>query len=290
MGPDPAGLNRQRRYLRRVRRLAPWLIGTLLFACSPAEENLAIVANARTALGTGPEQRLLIGLVDPETGASLALPEVGATAELTGPNEETAQLETEFLWTIEGVRGLYLARYRFPSSGAWSVRLLPDGMGPTPPTPFEVAPQAGVPEIGTPAPSVATRTADQFPLAAISSDPNPDPSFYELSLDTALTNGQPTVVVFATPAFCESQTCGPLLDLVKSLAPSYPQVNFLHVEIYENLDAARLEDLRLVPAVASYRLPSEPWVYVMDGEGVIRARFEGVASLTELTTALDSVS
>jgi hypothetical protein len=258
--------------------------------CSPAEENLAIVANAPTALGTGPEQRLLIGLVDAETGASLALPEVAATVGLTGPNQEQVEVPGEFLWTIEDVRGLYLARYQFPTAGTWTVRLHPEGMGPTPPTPFVVAPEAGVPEIGTAAPSVATRTAAEFPLPAISSDPNPDPSFYQLSLDEALTSGRPTVVVFATPAFCESQTCGPLLDQVKALAPAYPEVNFLHVEIYENLDAARLQDLRLVPAVASYRLPSEPWVYVMDGAGIVQARFEGVASPAELTAAFDAVS
>ncbi len=273
-----------------MRRIAPALALAFLGACSPGEENLAIVANAPTSLATGPEQRMLIGLVDPETGASLAVPEREVTVTLTGPNQEQAELEAEFLWTIENVRGLYLARYQFPTAGAWTVRLHPADLGPTPPTPFQVDEQAGVPEVGTPAPAVASRTSADFPLNQISSDPDPDPAFYDVSLDEAIGSGQPTVVVFASPAFCQSQTCGPMLDQVKAASSSYPDINFVHVEIYENLDAASPADLRLVPAVAAWGLPSEPWIFMIDREGMVAARFEGAISPQELTTSLEGLA
>ncbi|HUO46116.1 MAG TPA: thioredoxin family protein [Acidimicrobiia bacterium] len=274
-----------------MRRVAASLIAiAFLGACAPGEENLAIIANAPTSLGTGVEQRLMVGLVDPNTGESLAAPEVAAAVTLTGPNEETVELPTEFLWTIENVRGLYVAHYTFPEPGMWSVRLHPDGLGSTPSTPFQVELETVVPEVGDPAPRVASRTSTDYEISEISTDLTPDPSFYELSLDEALSNGQPTVVVFATPKFCESQTCGPLLDQVQALSGEHPDVNFLHVEIYENLDAASFDELELVEAVSTWGLPSEPWVFVIDREGAVSARFEGAASDEELSAAMDAVA
>ncbi|MDP3983936.1 MAG: thioredoxin family protein [Acidimicrobiia bacterium] len=274
-----------------MRRLAIAILAVgVLGACAPGEENLAVVANAPSSLGTGPEQRVLIGLFDPESGESLASPDLPATVTLTGPDEKTIELPAEFLWTIEGIRGLYVTRFSFPASGGWSVRLHPEGMAPTPATPFVIADDVSVPEVGEEARAVATRTSADHPLEEITTDPNPDPAFYQLSLDQALTNGRPTVVVFATPAFCESQTCGPLLDQVKELSVNYPDSNFVHVEIYENIDAASLDDLRLVPAVAEWGLPSEPWVFVIDPSGRVTARFEGAASDEELAAAFAAVN
>ena len=73
----------------------------------------------------------------------------------------------------------------------------------------------------------------------ISSDPHPDPAMYEVSVADAVTSGVPTVIAFATPGFCASATCGPLLDQVKALQSDYPEVEFIHVEIYEDLSGDR---------------------------------------------------
>jgi hypothetical protein len=97
------------------------------------------------------------------------------------------------------------------------------------------------------------------------------------------------VIVFATPAFCTSQTCGPVLDNVKVVAAEHPEADFVHVEIYENLDADSFEDLVAVPAVQAWSLPSEPWVFVTDGEGTITARFEGAVDPAELGSAVGAL-
>ena len=60
----------------------------------------------------------------------------------------------------------------------------------------------------------------------------------------------------------------------------------MHVEIYENLDADSFEDLVTGPAVAEWGLPSEPWVFVTDAEGLVRARFEGAVDPVELSAAV----
>jgi hypothetical protein len=231
------------------------------------EANLTIVANAPTTLGATAEQRVLLGLITSAAG-------------------EVNEVPAEFLWTIPEVRGLYITRFTFDAPGNWTVRLRPQGLPATPATPFSVAAKASVPEVGDQAPPSPTRTSEDEALADITSDPEPDPAFYQLSLDEAFSSGQPTVVVFATPAFCQSATCGPMLDIAKELRPTHPQVNFVHVEVYENLDAPSLNELRTVPAIEEWGFISEPWVYVVDSAGMVSARFEGAMNRSELEKAL----
>jgi hypothetical protein len=258
----------------------------LLSACGQTEQNLAVVANAPGTFVVGTEQRLLVSLVDPQTSEFLADPYRPATATLTAPEGNVIEVATDFLWTVPDVVGIYLIRQVFDQTGTWWVQLNPEGFGPTPKTSFVVANDESVPGIGDQAPSIATRTLADHTIEEISSDDTPDPSFYELSLDQALTAGQPLVVVFATPAFCDSQTCGPMLDQVKMTALGHPGANYIHIEVYTNLDAASTKDLQLDPAVTAWGLPSEPWVFVIDADGTVTARFEGAMLDSELEDAL----
>ena len=274
------------RWLSAVLMVAP-----VVAACgmSGSEENLAVVANAPGTFAVGETQRLMVGLVDITTAEFLASPDLPATAILTGPDESEIEATAEFMWTVPDVVGLYLVHATFDQEGTWWVRLRPDGMGPTQQAAFTVSANDVVPGVGDLAPAVKTSTLADHPLEEISSDDEPDPALYELSLDAALGNGRPTVVVFATPAFCVSQTCGPMLDQVKAVAATHPSANFLHVEIYENLDAISADDLIIVPAVMAWGLPSEPWVFVIDSEGKVAARFEGAMMASELEAALAAV-
>ncbi|MGH3650424.1 MAG: hypothetical protein ACRDU9_06895, partial [Acidimicrobiia bacterium] len=112
---------------------------------------------------------------------------------------------------------------------------------------------------------------------------------YEMTVAEAVESG-PSVLVFATPAWCTSQTCGPMLDQVQAISLEYPSLNYVHVEVYENIHVTNREDLILVPAVEEWGLPSEPWLYVTDGDGMVTAAFEGAVSDDELRSALDAVS
>ena len=42
--------------------------------------------------------------------------------------------------------------------------------------------------------------------------------------------------------------------------------------------------------MTEWKLPSEPWIFVVDSTGVIRTRFEGSASVEELEAAIETVS
>ena len=53
-------------------------------------------------------------------------------------------------------------------------------------------------------------------------------------------------LIFATPAWCTSQSCGPMLDQVQALDSEYPDFNYVHVEVYENIQVTDRADLVLV--------------------------------------------
>jgi peroxiredoxin len=129
-------------------------------------------------------------------------------------------------------------------------------------------------------------------LATITSSPVPDPDLYRLSIDQALEAGKPLVVVFATPAYCKTATCGPQVQVVSQLKDRFSdQANFIHVEVFENphlIEAGRPAG-GFVPAVGEWNLPTEPWTFVLDGAGRVRAKFEVFTTAQELARALEEV-
>ncbi|MFQ5948811.1 MAG: hypothetical protein ACE5KX_08125 [Acidimicrobiia bacterium] len=275
------------------RRTAPGLLAAavLLAACgggsdqadSPlSEDAFAVRASSDLAVGS---ERLLIGIGGPG-GGRLGSPDLAVEFEVFPEDDpEAAQrVPATFMWAIPDVSGLYRATVQFDRPGVWLARVIPSGGAPLEEIPVLVAEAPQTPAVGSPAPASETPTAADLPIRQISTDPDPDPRFYELSLADAVRSGRPTVVVFATPKFCTSAVCGPTLDDVKAVAARYPDVNWVHVEVFTNLDDP--DNLQYVPAVAEWNLPSEPWVFVVDAGGDIAARFEGVVSQEELVELL----
>ena len=265
-------------------------VGLAVLACSSEETPRALVASAQP-IGVG-EQRVMFTLIDEETGQWVTSPDRAATVTLR--DENGAPLDTypmEFVWALQDVRGLYVANLEIPEQGTYQVTIDADGFATTAPAGLVASEDVTVVQIGEPAPASATKVGADFPdLATISSDPNPDPAMYEVSVADAVGSGSPTVITFATPAFCSSEACGPMLDQVKAMQASYPDVEFIHVEVYDDLQVADFNDLTPVPAVEEWGLPSEPWVFVVDGAGTVSAAFEGVVSDEELTTSIDAVA
>jgi hypothetical protein len=105
---------------------------------------------------------------------------------------------------------------------------------------------------------------------------------HSVSLDKALSNGKPTVVSFATPLLCASRMCGPVVDeQLQAFQAVGGKANFVHVEIYPG----RTTD-QPAPLYSAWGLKSEPWLFVIDKAGVIRARSEGPVVTSEITAAL----
>jgi hypothetical protein len=153
---------------------------------------------------------------------------------------------------------------------------------------FEVVEESSTPSLGEQVPASDTPTSsDVARLSAISTDRHPTPRFYQSSIADALRAGEPFVVTFATPKFCASAVCGPTLDTVEAVAEDFPGITFIHVEPYElPTDGSRLEP---VEAAREWGLPSEPWVFVVDAEGKLAAKYEGVVGAEELKADLNDL-
>ncbi|MDQ3678581.1 MAG: hypothetical protein M3401_17585, partial [Actinomycetota bacterium] len=86
---------------------------------------------------------------------------------------------------------------------------------------------------------------------------------------------KPVVLLFATPALCQSRTCGPVVDIAEEVRAKYGKgVSFIQQEIYVDNNPSKAPR----PQVTTWRLPSEPWAFVIDRRGKISERFEGVFS------------
>ncbi len=218
--------------------------------------------------------------------------------------DDTVAVEADarFLWSLEGERGLYVANVEFPSAGRWGTRFnatFPDGSTKTVRADYDVLETTGTPAIGAPAPSVETPTAPGVgaDLMAVSTDPDPEPRFYQTSIADALAAGEPFVVAFATPAFCQTATCGPTLETVKEVARDYPDLTFINVEPYVmevrggSLQPVLSAEGQLQPApwTTAWDLHTEPFIAVVDADGRVRAKFEGVIAPDELVTAIESL-
>ena len=209
--------------------------------------------------------------------------------------------DASFLWAIEGRAGVYVVNVTYPEAGEWGAEFTTSKAGGTPQTirvRYEVQAEGAMPGLGATVPAVKTATLADVggDVKQISTDPNPNPRFYQLSEDQAIAQHKPFVLVFATPAFCTSQVCGPTLEKVKALADQFPDVTFINVEPYRlQYSAGRLQLLldangQLQPndAAHAFNLLSEPWIYVVDSKGVVTGSFEVLAGPDELKAAIDA--
>src|SRR5215475_11512754 len=187
------------------------------------------------------------------------------------------------------VRGLYVAQLSFTRAGDWGVELLVSQAGAA----FEpvrlavtVAAVAATPAVGSAAPRSRNLVArDVKNLRQIDTSLRPDPRLHQVRIADAIMQGKPQLIIFATPQFCTSRMCGSVVEIVRTLLPAYgQQVAFTHQEIWEDFAVQKF-----FPTVEEWRLSTEPWVFVIDGQGIIRAKFEGLVTPQELETALQQM-
>jgi hypothetical protein len=212
-----------------------------------------------------------------------------------------AQGPATFIWAIEPRVGVYVIDIALPTAGTYGIEfaLTPaGGSAETIRVVQDVQLDTSVVSIGDKAPaSVSPTLADVGgDIAKISTDDDPVPAFYETSIAQAVAAKTPFVVAFATPKFCVSQQCGPTLDRLKPFVERHPEVTFINVEPYQlqavdgQLQPVLTND-QLTPAAVTneWKLPTEPWVFVVDREGVVRGSFMLIFSDEELEAAIAAV-
>jgi hypothetical protein len=139
-----------------------------------------------------------------------------------------------------------------------------------------------VPEVGDRAPRVHTPTKASVggDIAKIETRVPPD-TMHEVDFADAV-GKRPVVLLFATPALCQSRVCGPVVDIAEQVKAEHKDVAFIHMEIYKDNELNK----GIRPQVAKWGLPSEPWLFAVDRKGRIAARLEGAFSARELEQAV----
>jgi hypothetical protein len=151
---------------------------------------------------------------------------------------------------------------------------------------IEVARHPEIPEVGDAAPRVHTPTVDDVGDVSEIDTRVPHDTMHDIDLADAL-GENPVVLVFATPALCQSRVCGPVVDVVEQVkAETEEDVAFIHMEVFEDNDPSK----GLRPQLRAFGLPTEPWLFAIDRSGKVAARFEGGFGVDDVRAAVDEIA
>lgn len=179
---------------------------------------------------------------------------------------------------------IYVATLKLPRAGKYWMLAEPEGgntkvqaLGNVVVVKDDPAPDVGEPAIASDTPTLASAGGD---ASAITTRTPPDESLLRYSVADSLAAKVPFVVTFATPKFCTSRTCGPVVDVVEEVQHRLEgeNVRFIHVEVYEDNDPAK----GFNQWMGEWKLPTEPWTFLVGANGKIVDRFEGTVSADEL--------
>lgn len=179
-------------------------------------------------------------------------------------------------------------RVDFDRKGPWVAIAMLKGEGglEVSRVPSPVVSDGPVPQVGEKAPLIHTPTASEVGGDLTKIDTRvPHDQMHEVDFAEAV-GKEPIVLVFATPALCQSRVCGPVVDVAQQVADEYEgKADFIHMEVYNDNDIAK----GIRPQLQAYHLPTEPWTFLIDRQGVVRERLEGAYGVEELEAAMRSI-
>lgn len=192
----------------------------------------------------------------------------------------------------DAAKMVYVATLSFPRPGRYRVsgiaRLDGRSVALDPFTADVRRTSGGVPLAGDMAPKVSTPTLDSVGGDASKIETRSPPDKSLLTTDLADVHGRkPVALLFATPALCQSRVCGPVVDVLAQVRAELgdDKVAFIHTEIYRDNQV----DKGLRPQPAAFRIPTEPWLFVLDSTGRVSTAIEGAFSVAELRAAVEKV-
>jgi hypothetical protein len=190
----------------------------------------------------------------------------------------------------DAATSVYTTEIDFPSDGEWRIAALIKQDGETTAT---LLPSAAVgeyeevPRVGEKAPLIHTPTPADVggDLSKITTRVPPDT---QNRVDYAEALGkEPIVLLFATPQFCQSRVCGPVVDVAEQVKDQYgDKAAFIHMEIYNDNDPSK----GVRPQVKAFHLPSEPWLFAIDRQGTIQNEIQGAFGVDLLTEVVKELT
>jgi hypothetical protein len=245
--------------------------------------NLAAFTDSE-ALVPGSPQRLTFGLLDKD-GVLVKEPPV---SELTMTVTQDGTPVGSPLKVTKHDAGLdrpyFPLIFTPPTAGEYTVETTVEGTPVTNPVQIPATSkgiQPGQPMIPLDTPT----TSDQRGVELLCTR-SPVCPLHDITLRDALAKGAPTAFLVATPQFCQTAICGPVLDVLLNVHTEFPQVTFLHSEVYPTVADAQPGAQKTVEAITTYQLFFEPWLLLARPDGTIHRRLDVIFDEVELREAL----
>ena len=234
-----------------------------------------LVVRENGALVQTPTAMVRYAAADGEPRTAKAVLESLGAKEHGGGQEKPGQFD---------VTQVYVAHLDTPKEGRYWFVADPVGESIQAVGTLDVAARSRTPALGSKAPASDNPTLADAPAKEITTADPPDTELLRYSIADSLDAHAPFVVVFATPEFCVSRVCGPTVEVVQKVAHEFAGsgIRFIHVEIYADNDPKKGYNRW----VREWRLPTEPWVFLVDASGNVRGKFEGAMSVAELERAV----
>jgi hypothetical protein len=185
------------------------------------------------------------------------------------------------------IEAVYAAHIPIPHPGTYavlSVTRTPGGLVGAPGE-IAVAPTSPIPDVGQRPVAIQTDTlATAHGNAALLTTRAPPEQMHSASFNQVL-GKRPIALLFSTPELCTSRVCGPVTDVAVQLQHQFgAQIVFIHEEVYVNNQPAQ----GLRPQLKAFHLQTEPWLFVINRQGIITTRLEGAFGLNEARQALQA--
>ncbi len=243
-------------------------------------------------LVTGGEQRLPFTLAD-STGAPVDDPPETLEFVVQTADGEAIGEPVTVARHDRGIPTAYFPLlFEFPAAGDYQVATTVDGEALDPRV-FRVSePDAvQVPQPGDPLVAVETpTTADARGVDPICTR-DPDCDLHGATLTEVLAEGVPVALMIATPAYCQTAICGPVLDVLLSQESAFPDVRMVHAEVYKDPEAVdNLAEAQLAPVVDAYHLSYEPVLFLANSDGTIAKRLDPIFDETEVAEGLAALT
>ncbi|MCU1345458.1 MAG: hypothetical protein JWL70_1724 [Acidimicrobiia bacterium] len=114
--------------------------------------------------------------------------------------------------------------------------------------------------------------------------------FHSQTLTQALASGKPVAFLVATPAYCQTAVCGPVLNVLIDASKNFSgKIQIVHSEVYSAKFPPSGEAPPYAPALTAYHLGFEPCLFLAGADGVIRQRLDVIYDNAEVTAALNSL-
>lgn len=266
---------------------------------SGAKPTKLVIAPAAQAFDVG-ENRYSFGVFtgsneqveDADVALYLAKNETGPVAGPLPARVETLEVKSAYRAAGEDpdqAKNVYVVpKVDFDAKGPWVAVAMIKGKGgleasrvPTP-----VVGENSVARVGEKAPLIHTPTAADVggDLAKIDTR-IPHDQMHKVDFADVV-GKEPVVLVFATPALCQSRVCGPVVDVAQQVADQYKgKADFIHMEVYNDNEISK----GIRPQLQAFHLETEPWTFLIDRHGVIRDRIEGAYGVSELEEAMRTI-